>query len=183
MKNKNRVCPVALAGSLDSTFRRWLHNPRKILKPHISEGMHVLDIGCGPGFFSIEMAGLTGKTGRVTAADMQEGMLEIVKKKIQNTELADRIILHKCSADKIGIASQVDFALAFYMVHEVPDKKMFFQELSTIIKPGGSVYIVEPAFHVSVKSFYEMIAIAESEGFRRAARPKLFIDKAVLLKR
>ena len=51
---KNRVCPVELADSLDSKIRRFLQNPQKILKPFVSEGMKVLDIGCGPGFFSIE---------------------------------------------------------------------------------------------------------------------------------
>ncbi len=45
---RNRVCPVELAGSLDNRFRRWLQNPRKILAPYVREGMKVLDIGCGP---------------------------------------------------------------------------------------------------------------------------------------
>jgi ubiquinone/menaquinone biosynthesis C-methylase UbiE len=75
-RQKNRVCPVSLAGGLDNKIRRWLQNPRKILAPYIQEGMTVLDIGCGPGFFSIEMAQLVGKSGKVFAADLQEGMLQ-----------------------------------------------------------------------------------------------------------
>jgi ubiquinone/menaquinone biosynthesis C-methylase UbiE len=67
----NRVCPVKRAGSLDNRIRRWIQNPKKILKPYIEEGMTVLDIGCGPGFFSIDMAQMVGKTGRVIAADLQ----------------------------------------------------------------------------------------------------------------
>ncbi len=55
-KINERVCPVALSGSLDNSIRRWLQNPKKILSPYIKEGMTVLDVGCGPGFFSIEMA-------------------------------------------------------------------------------------------------------------------------------
>ena len=39
---KARVCPVELAGSLDSKIRRWLQNPAKILAPFIKEGMKVL---------------------------------------------------------------------------------------------------------------------------------------------
>jgi hypothetical protein len=61
---KNRVCPVERAGSLDNRFRRLLQNPRKILGPYIEEGMTVLDLGCGPGFFSIEIAQMVGKSGR-----------------------------------------------------------------------------------------------------------------------
>ena len=39
----HRVCPVALAGHLDSRFRRWVQNPYKILGPYLKEGMVVLD--------------------------------------------------------------------------------------------------------------------------------------------
>jgi 2-polyprenyl-3-methyl-5-hydroxy-6-metoxy-1,4-benzoquinol methylase len=53
-----RVCPVERAASLDNRIRRWLQNPQKILRPYIEKGMTVLDIGCGPGFFSIDMAQL-----------------------------------------------------------------------------------------------------------------------------
>ena len=81
-KINERVCPVALSGSLDNGIRRYLQNPQKILRPYINEGMTVLDVGCGPGFFSIEMARMVGKSGRVIAADMQEGMLQIIKVKI-----------------------------------------------------------------------------------------------------
>ena len=35
---KNRVCPVELAGSLDSKIRKWLQNPQKILSPYIEGG-------------------------------------------------------------------------------------------------------------------------------------------------
>jgi ubiquinone/menaquinone biosynthesis C-methylase UbiE len=33
-----------------------IQNPEKILKSFISEGMSVLDLGCGPGFFTVEIA-------------------------------------------------------------------------------------------------------------------------------
>ncbi len=91
---KHRVCPVERAGTLDSSVRRWLHNPEKILKPYIHEGMAVLDIGCGPGAFTIDIAQMVGKSGRVIAADLQEGMLQKLREKIQGTALEERITLH-----------------------------------------------------------------------------------------
>lgn len=60
LERENRVCPVEHAGSLDNKIRKWLQNPRKILQPFVSEGMTVLDLGCGPGFFSIDMAHMVG---------------------------------------------------------------------------------------------------------------------------
>lgn len=182
---RNRVCPVELANSLDSKIRRWLQNPRKILSPYIREGMTVLDIGCGPGFFSIELAQMVGKSGQVIAADLQEGMLQKLSSRIKGTGLEERIKLEKCEKDKINISEEVDFILAFYMVHEVPDKNSFFKELSNILKERGQVLIVEPKlFHVSRKEFELTIAQAENNGFQTYPCPQLpFSWSAILRKR
>ncbi|TLU84677.1 MAG: methyltransferase domain-containing protein [Chlorobium sp.] len=184
MKNINtQVCPVALSGSLDNRIRRWLQNPRKILGPYVKEGMTVLDVGCGPGFFTIEMAMMVSKSGRVIVADMQEGMLRKVKEKIAGTELEKRVLLHKCEEDKIGVTLPVDFVLLFYMVHEVPDKQHFFKELQSILKPKGQILIVEPPVHVSKSAFEETVRIAEDAGFTVVERPKVFFSRGVVLKK
>ncbi len=179
----NRVCPVERAGGLDNRIRRWVQNPQKILSPYIEEGMTVLDLGCGPGFFSIEMALMVGKTGRVIASDLQEGMLQKIRDKIQGTELENRIILHKCEKIQIGVSENVDFILAFYMVHEVPNQEIFFNEIETILKPNGQVLIVEPPLHVSKTAFAETIKKAGDAGLVDAGRPKIILNKAVILKK
>ena len=86
-KERNRVCPVELANSLDGRIRKWLQDPRKILSPYVDEGMTVLDIGCGPGFFSVEMAKMVGRNGKVGSADLQDGMLQKLSNKIRGTEV------------------------------------------------------------------------------------------------
>ena len=182
-EEKNRVCPVARAGSLDSRFRRWLQNPRKILGPYIEEGMTVLDLGCGPGFFTLEIAQMVGKSGRIIAADLQEGMLQKLMDKIKGTELEERITLHTCQKNEIGISEKVDFVLAFYMVHEVPNQRALLLEMEAALKPNGQVLIVEPPFHVSKTAFEETIRIALGAGFTPADRPKVFLSKAVVLKK
>ena len=156
-KNRNSVCPVELAGGLDTRMRRLLENPRKKLGPYIKEGMVVADIGCGPGFFSIDMARMVGKNGRVIAADMQEGMLQIIRDKIRGTEIEKRVTLHKSEQNRIGITGPVDFVLLFYMVHEVPHKGPFFSEITDTLKQGGLVLIVEPPFHVSKKAVLKKV--------------------------
>jgi len=180
---KNRVCPVERAGSLDNRIRRWVQNPQKILRPYIKPGMTVLDIGCGPGFFSLEMAQLVGSSGRVIASDLQEGMLRKLKDKIQGTELEARITLHKCEEYKVGVLDKVDFILIFYMLHEVPDQEKFLDEIKSILKPNGQVLIVEPHFHVSKSAFEEVIRKACGTGFILTDRPKVFLSKTAALKK
>lgn len=179
--NRNKVCRVEIAGGLDNSIRKIFQNPRKILKPYLNEGNVVLDLGCGPGFFSVEIAKMVGEKGKVISADLQNGMLEKVKKKIKGTNLEKRIFLHKCDSDKIGLKEKVDFILAFFMVHEVSDQEQMFNELRSILKSGGKFLIVEPDFHVSKNAFSEMIIKLEKAGFKIIEKPKMFLCRALLL--
>jgi ubiquinone/menaquinone biosynthesis C-methylase UbiE len=172
--DRNRVCPVELANSLDSKIRRWLQNPQKILSPYVKEGMKALDVGCGPGFFSVELAKMVGANGKVYAADLQEGMLQKLKNKIRGTSLEKIIQPIKCEKDDIVVPEKVDFILAFYMVHEVPDKDRLFATLKNFLNEKGEFLIVEPKlFHVSKKEFAFTISKAEAVGFKSAEGPKL----------
>ena len=181
-REAHRLCPLERAKRLDSIFRRWLHNPRKILGGYIRPGMTILDFGCGPGLFSIELARMTGENGRVIAADLQEGMLEILKSKL--TESNRRIIkLHKCQEDKIGVTDKADFVLAFYVVHEVPSQEEFFREIMTILEPGGKVLMIEPKGRVTRKEFEEFVNIAISTGFKCEKGPRVFLSRSMILRR
>ncbi|MCX6286203.1 MAG: class I SAM-dependent methyltransferase [Bacteroidetes bacterium] len=180
-ETNSRTCPVEYAGGLDNSFRRLLQNPRKILKPYIHTGMTVLDLGCGPGFFSIEIANMLAGSGKVIAADLQDGMLEKLIAKIKGTELEQRIETHKCEPNKAGITENVDFILLFYMIHEVSDQGRLLEELKSILKPNGKIYIIEPKFHVSKKSFEILIDRIRNLGFDVIDSPKVFFSRTVLL--
>ena len=145
--------------------------------------MTVLDLGCGPGFFSVELAKMVGSSGKVIAADLQEGMLQIVRDKIKGTELENRITLHKCENNKIGLTVNVDFVLAFYVVHEIPDRDKLFSEIETLLKPNGQVLVVEPPFHVSNKAFEDTIQKARAAGFTEIKRQNILFSKTVVLRK
>jgi len=177
----SKTCPVELAGGLDNSVRKFLQNPQKLLRPFISKGMTVLDLGCGPGFFSIEIAKMLLDSGKVIAADLQVGMLEKVNKKIKGTELERRIEIHKCEDTKVGVTENIDFILAFYMIHEVANQELLFGELKSILKSDGKIYIIEPKFHVSKKSFELMINRIKDIGFEVIDRPKVFFSRTAVL--
>ncbi|NTU52388.1 MAG: class I SAM-dependent methyltransferase [Chlorobiaceae bacterium] len=179
-ENRNAVCPVELAGSLDSRIRRWLQNPRKMLEPYVREGMAVLDFGCGPGFFTVEMASLVGATGHVIAADLQNGMLEKVRAKVAGTVFEKRVELHQCQSHGIGLSRRLDFVLAFYVVHELPDAFGFFSEVRQLLQRGGQMLVVEPPIHVSKTAFEKTLSNARRAGFTVAARPRMIANKAVV---
>jgi len=181
MKDKNRICPVENSGFLDNYFRRIFQQPEKILTPFIYSGMTVLDVGCGPGFFTIAIARLLKGEGKVIAADIQDGMLDKIRKKTENTALKHLVEFQSCNNHSIGVKHQVDFILAFYMVHEVKDKHGFFSELKSILKPSGKIFIIEPKFHVKKVEFQQMVDNLLKMGFTESGRPKVAFSRSVLI--
>ena len=177
------VCPVEGAGALDNSLRKLVQNPQKILKPYVKEGMTILDVGCGPGFFSVEIAKMLNGTGKVIAADAQGGMLDIIRRKIMGTPLEQRIELHQSSFESIGVTEKTDFILAFYMIHEVKDQKKFLEELASILKPDGTMLIIEPKFHVSKRAFGATVDSLKDIGFAVVDSTKMFFSRAAAMKR
>jgi ubiquinone/menaquinone biosynthesis C-methylase UbiE len=184
MHNHNHdVCPLAKAKKLDNFYRKLIHNPKRILGNYIKEGMTVLDFGCGPGMFAMELAKMVGKNGKVNAVDLQQGMLDILQSKIKGTELEKRIVLHKCEKDTISVKENIDFALAFFVAHEVPDQKHFFEEVYSILNPSGKLIMIEPNKPVSKEEFGASIEIAKSIGFKIDRSIKVLFSRGIVLQK
>jgi ubiquinone/menaquinone biosynthesis C-methylase UbiE len=180
---KGDVCSHSHSFFLDNFIRRIIQNPKRILGDYIREGNTVIDLGCGPGYFSIEMARLAGRTGKVIAVDLQQEMLAKVGKKAAARDLSERIHLHQCDQTRIGLppGTTADFILAFYMVHETPDTAAFLGQVKELLKPGGRFLLVEPIFHVSKAQFETVLASAGKIGFEPIDRPKGKGGRSVLL--
>jgi ubiquinone/menaquinone biosynthesis C-methylase UbiE len=181
--SSHKVCPWWLCYTFDNPLRRIFHNPMKILKPYVKSGWKALDVGPGMGYFTIPMAKLVGVNGQVIAADLQKQMLDAIYRRASKAGVQNRIKLHQCAPDKIGLTGPIDFALAFWMVHEVPNRPLFLNEVASILKPQGRLLLVEPKLHVSGSAFAETINIAQKAGLSVVEKPKIFISNAVLLKR
>lgn len=161
--------------------RKWFQNPNKILQPYIQDGTSVLDFGCGPGFFTIEIAQMLNGTGKVVAADLQEGMLDKLKLKVETKNLENVVQLHICGEDSIGMNEQFDFILAFYMLHEVPDQDATLQEFRKLLKPEGKILVVEPKVHVSKKEFEATEKRVLDNGFQIIEKPDIFFSMSMIL--
>jgi ubiquinone/menaquinone biosynthesis C-methylase UbiE len=177
------LTPWWLDFGFDNAVRRFLQHPYKILKPYVKEGWTVLDIGPGPGYFTIPLARLVGNTGKTIAADVQPYMLETIRLKALKAGLQDRITLVNNSPDNIGIVIPVDFCLAFWMVHETKDRQKFMGEIASCLKTGGLFLIVEPRIHVTGENFQATLGIAKDLGLTIAGKPKIFFSYTVLLKK
>jgi len=129
---------------LMSEERKQWHNPETILTcAGATKGMTMADLGSGPGFFTIPMAQMTGEKGLVYAVDSNESMLESLKENISKSEANPRVIkIIKSDVCHTGIPIEsVDLVLFANVLHEVDDRKAFFQEVKRISKL--TAYIVD----------------------------------------
>jgi ubiquinone/menaquinone biosynthesis C-methylase UbiE len=167
-------------------LRKFIHNPKKILSPYVKEGMRALDIGSGMGFFSLPMAAMVGEKGCVICVDLQDKMLLGLARRAQKAGLAHRIECRRAQDNSIMVPDldgTVDFALAFAMVHEVPDKDRLFREMAAAVKQGGKLLIVEPRGHVSADAFESTLGIAAQYGFSVVERPRIAFSRSAALEK
>jgi ubiquinone/menaquinone biosynthesis C-methylase UbiE len=135
------------------------------------------------GFFSLGLAELVGKDGKVIAADLQEQMLAGLQKRAEKAGVSERIRLCQSTPDDISVDKPIQFALAFWMVHEVRRPDLFLGQIHKLLVPGGKFLIVEPLIHVSGKLFNQTVILAENTGFHVVDRPRVRASRAVLLGR
>lgn len=180
---QHRVCPWWMGYLLDNPLRRMMHPAHKILGPHVSRGMTVLDFGCGFGLFSLGMARLIGESGQVIAVDVQQKMLDKTMSRAQKAGLDQIIQPLLCNGKGIGEPLVLDFALVCNVLHETPDPATQLAELYDLIKPGGRMLLMEPAGHMSHSEFEGEVEQAGAVGFVERERPKIFRQMSVLLEK
>ena len=176
----SHVCSWRHVRVFDNVFRPLVHRPHRIFGPLVKAQMTVMDVGCGAGWASIGLAKLVGERGRVFAVDLQREMLDMVEKRAHKAGLSRRIATYQCEHDDLRLDEEFDFVNAFWMVHEVPDRRAFMSQIRSCLRSGGKVLVAEPAFHVSSKDFEEMVKAGLSIGLVEYARPRIWFSRSVV---
>jgi ubiquinone/menaquinone biosynthesis C-methylase UbiE len=135
------------------------------------------------GYFTLTAASLVGFKGKVVALDIQEAMLNALHRRAERAGLASRLELRVAKPTDLGIRRKgiADFFLAFYVVHEVPDPRRFFEQAYDSLKNGGRLLFVEPRGHVSQELFEQELGQASAAGFKVLNRPTIRWSWAALL--
>ena len=180
------VCPWWIGYILASPIRKWWEDPGDILEPHVTEGMTVLDIGSGMGYFTLPAARLVGETGRVIAVDLQQRMINSLKRRSRRAGLETIIDPRVCKTNSLMIgdlAEQVDFALAFHVLHETPSIESTLKQIWHTLKPGARLLVAEPRGHVTEEQFDDTRRAALGLGFATIDEPSYRKSWTLLLER
>jgi SAM-dependent methyltransferase len=103
-------------------------------------------------------------------------MLAHLKRRALKSGLKERMTMRLCSEQSLELdefRNSVDFALAFAVVHEVPDADSFFREISALVKPRGLLLFAEPRGHVSGEEFRKSLDTAGRNGFEIRNYPRI----------
>lgn len=161
-------------------IRRLHQRPRKFLGDLVKPGMTAADIGCGLGFYTVEMARMVGEEGRVAAVDFQPEMLGFTERKVRKAGVSERVEIVQCMQDDIAVTGRFDFVLSMWVSHEVPDRERFFGQILGILKPGGKFLLAEPKFHVGEELYTAICEDAKGVGLRKIFEPWVGGSRATL---
>ena len=179
--HRSCVCPWWLMYFFDHRVRALFQPTAPVVESLVTSGNLCLDMGCGMGYFSVPMALQAGTTGHVTAVDVQRKMLEGAGRRAKRERLADRISLHLATDVDWVVPGRYDFVLAFWMLHEVPDRRGLLETLRKVLKVSGRFLLVEPKLHVSEPVWEESLALADGVGFHSRQMVPVRFSRAALM--
>lgn len=132
------------AGWLERTERKTEERPDLLLDAlRLKPGMMIADIGAGSGYYTRQLAAITGSAGKVFAVEVQPEMLEILKK--QNQALGIKNIVPVLATEQhVQLkADSIDLALLVDVYHELQYPVEVMHSLAKALKPGGQIALVE----------------------------------------
>ena len=179
----HHITPWWFTYTFDNPLRRLIHKPEIILGDYVREGMTVADFGSGFGFFSIGMAKLVGPKGRVWSVDIQKESLAKLEQRAGKAGVMDRITTVLTPPDRIDLDVTLDFALAFWMLHETPDPEVFLSEVHRLLRPGGMLLVTEPSGHVTDAMMQDEIDAADRQGFQSEPPQAITLSRVALFRK
>lgn len=138
---KGKVFPHQKAGSLLNPVRRLIQSPQAVVRWIGLRGDEtVLELGCGPGYFSIALRDATPH-GRLVLFDLQPEMLGMARKRVGRhgnvTTVAGNAMSLPFPAETFGVV----FIAA--VLGEVPDRQACLKEVRRALRPGGRLVVNE----------------------------------------
>jgi ubiquinone/menaquinone biosynthesis C-methylase UbiE len=144
---KRQPAPVMGTGGAD-----WLTRPERIQEEEpdkmlaaleIKKGSVVADVGAGVGYHVWRLASIVGPEGKVIAEDIQDGMLRMLQKNIDERKLTNIQIVLGTPADPKLPEGKVDLVLMVDVYHEFSDPASMMTHIRKSLKPDGRVVLVE----------------------------------------
>ena len=159
------VCPYQLSFTLDLPIRRLILSPERLAdRLHLEVDSHVLEVGPGPGYFSVEVAQRVS-SGRLDLLDVQKEMLEKARHRIAMKGLHNVGYVQGDATMLPFEEACFDVAFLVAVLGEVPDPSACLRELYRTLRPQGLLSITEQPGDPDALSRSTIRSLAEQQGF------------------
>ncbi|HJL15122.1 MAG TPA: methyltransferase domain-containing protein [Sandaracinaceae bacterium LLY-WYZ-13_1] len=109
----------------------------------LDEGMTVVDLGAGTGYFVPHLAAAVGPSGRVLALDVEEAMVAHMRERFDEAGL-EHAEARTVAPDDPGLEpASVDRILVVDTWHHVAEREAYAARLRETLRPGGTVTVVD----------------------------------------
>jgi ubiquinone/menaquinone biosynthesis C-methylase UbiE len=160
--DRGKVFPAAHARSLLNPARRFVQSPRRsVAAIGLTPDARVLELGCGPGFFSPWLVRAT--RGSVVMLDLQTEMLRIARARVRSARTATFVQgdgsclpLRDACFDGVLIAT---------VLGEIPDQGACLDEVRRILRPGGVLAVAETRRDSDFIAFPKLVPLVARHGF------------------
>jgi ubiquinone/menaquinone biosynthesis C-methylase UbiE len=136
--------PALAARFIDNPFRRRLQPPAQVVEwMAMQDGMQVLEIGPGPGTFTVEAAKRVGEKGKVFAIDIEPTLISKLNNRLQRDGITN-VTTKVASAYELPFSDNTfDRVFMIAVLAEIPDKKKALLEIRRVLKDDGLLAIGE----------------------------------------
>jgi SAM-dependent methyltransferase len=109
----------------------------------LTTGQTVVDLGCGPGYFTLPAAGIVGPRGTVYGVDVQPEMVEVCRQRATEAGVHN-VKVHLSAGSQVPLPDGIaGIVLVSLVLHEVEDPVALLREARRLLAPGGEVAVIE----------------------------------------
>ncbi|MCA9213010.1 MAG: class I SAM-dependent methyltransferase [Planctomycetales bacterium] len=112
-------------------------------KLELKPGMVVCDMGCGNGFYTLQMASAVGENGKVLAVDIQPEMLRLMEARAAEEGIENVESILGTVADPKLPQGKVDLILCVDVYHEFSHPERMLRAMRESLKPDGVIALLE----------------------------------------
>lgn len=110
----------------------------------VRTGDAVLDLAGGTGDIAALMSKRVGGRGRVVLTDINESMLNVGRRRLEDRGIAGNIEYALANAEDLPFADgEFDFVTIAFGLRNVTDKDAALREMHRVLRPGGKALILE----------------------------------------
>jgi ubiquinone/menaquinone biosynthesis C-methylase UbiE len=109
----------------------------------IVKGSTVADIGAGSGYMTVKLAKKVGPDGKVFANDIQQGMLDLLSKRLTKNKITNVSTILGTQDDPRLPIDAIDLVLMVDVYHELSQPQLMLRHIKASLKPGGRLVLLE----------------------------------------